>query len=352
MKGWADHSSSEDEDEAPERFNLTVEEIGKPPEEPQERQAQQEAKVHKSRPPKTYVYPTEPPFSAFVGNVAFSIVDPNDLANELVKITKEKLGVDIVIENPRIVMDRHSEKQQHRGFAYVQVQNVDQLKALIQLNDFETVLAGRKIHLDTANGSGHERSRGNNRRGPANDIDGSKFRGGRYNRDRRGNSKDFNHEAGDEVTRDADSNIKSGPPAVRPTLKLQPRSKPLDVANQSTPTNSSIFGGAKANDAGNWRSNRKSEEQSNSRARSNHGASNKTSRDSRRGNTATSAISSSSTQTGPRKQDRKDRDVDRKKAAVVKKSPVAPVPPVQQEPKKEDKVVNKFAVLDFDSDSD
>lgn len=112
----------------------------------------------------------------------------------------------------------------------------------MELNDKEGTIAGRKVQMDTANGNYNKRRDAHQRRGQGEgNVDGSKFRGGKYNRNR--------NEGGGKS---------DGPPPVRTTLKLAPRTKKeTDEEKQAQGTSSNIFGGAKARDAQAWEQKRK-----------------------------------------------------------------------------------------------
>jgi hypothetical protein len=295
VKNWADHDSSDEEDllTPEEQIKIPIESGGMnhindrhelvegpsstdnnnnnnhqdsnaPPEEPP--------------PPRTYDFPTEAPFTAYVGNLAYNMIEANDLGDALVDLAKERLGLEIKVVHARIMMDRQNaapgDKPRHRGFGYVEVETLDQLKKLMELNDGQTFLAGRKIQVDTANhasgggggggggGRGGDRGggdrgghRGGNRGGERGsfgppDVDGSKFRGGRFS-GREGGGADRGPGGGTGS---------SGPPGERPRLKLQTRSKPKEDGDKAGAA-ASIFGGAKPRDEQSWAERRKSDNQ-------------------------------------------------------------------------------------------
>lgn len=131
----------------------------------------------------------------------------------------------------------------------------------MKLNDKQAMIAGRKIQLDTANQANHNNNRHNtnqnNRKGSSNrgsferrggpdshaPIDGSAFRGGRFAQN---NNKSRASGAG---------NVESAP-TQRPSLKLAPRTKPLEDKPGSS---QNIFGGAKARDEQEWEKKRVSQ---------------------------------------------------------------------------------------------
>lgn len=114
----------------------------------------------------------------------------------------------------------------------------------LNLNDGYSTLNGRAIHIDIAKnsrGPKHNNNRNNNNnndrnhhensiRGSGSDIDGSKFRGGRYSK--------YNND------KDAPP-LSSSQSSERRSLKLAPRTKPVEGRSAS---NSNIFGAAKPRD--------------------------------------------------------------------------------------------------------
>lgn len=318
IKSWADHCSSDSEDEDHHHDRQQQRESGEEavvdgngtvPEadgnDPVEKETQEDAPEgpHEDggtdatkedanlqpREPKVYDFPTEPPYTAFVGNIAFGILDAEELLHELrAAVAQANLETEINFVHARIVMDRRiSDKPRHRGFGYVQVETLEQLQALMQLNTMpDVMLAGRKIQIDTSNNDNnnnnnnhhrnnhgdhrqsrnHHYNKGSNFGGGGNhdsSIDGSKFRGGRFSRkDGGGERRDSARDAGGEAILDGTAPGSEGAvPQQRPSLKLTPRTKPVDDAtnNSMSQSASNIFGGAKPRDETTWQSRRKSE---------------------------------------------------------------------------------------------
>jgi len=326
IKSWADHCSSDSEDEDHHHDRHQQRESGEEAEaaaaaavvavdgdgtaltadgnDPSEKETQEDAPEgtqedeggadatkedanFQPREPKVYDFPTEPPFTAFVGNLAFGILDPEELLHELrAAVAQANLETEINFVHARIVMDRKSlDRPRHRGFGYVQVETLEQLQALMQLNTMpDVMLAGRKIQLDTSNNNNnnnhhhrnnqgdhrqsrnHHYNKGGNFGGGGNhdsSIDGSKFRGGRFSRKTGGGGErqDSARDAGGEAA--LDGTAPGGDAAVpqqRPSLKLTPRTKPVDDSkNSMSQSASNIFGGAKPRDETTWQSRRKSE---------------------------------------------------------------------------------------------
>lgn len=285
MKGWADHDTSDEESggEELDTISASAEDVAPPasieaeyfatadstdpltnegdstPQDPQQQDDQQQRRE------KVFQWPTEAPFTAYVGNLSYSLDDPRQLGEEITRLAKENLGVDVTVLNSRLARHRNNrnnnnsgtkdEPQRHRGFGYVQVETLEQLQAIVEgLGGAK--LAGRSIQLDTANQS--QPVGGSNRGKPSwdsnnhhhhhhykvNDLpDGSKFREGRYaNDDRRR-----------ETTEHKDPNQQ------RQGLKLQPRTKPLGKDDGASTPKSSIFGGGRARDEQSWLERRKND---------------------------------------------------------------------------------------------
>lgn len=275
MQRWADHcSSDEDTDD-----NYTVEEEQVEEIEPTTIEEEFSDKVQvntddtaseeqpdQQQPVRTYDFPDRPPFTAFVGNLSYDIQDTAQLQQGLADVVSERLGEKVRVLGGRICYDRDNTSGQHRGFGYVELESLEELKIVMKLNDDgKATLAGRKIQVDTANHNNRSNNnynrRGNNHRGSnhgdrrnnsnrdnesSEKIDGSKFRGGKFNNNNnnfRNNFRNNNH------SNHSNSNDANGPPRERPSLKLAPRSKPVDADRSSS---SNIFGGAKARDEQAW----------------------------------------------------------------------------------------------------
>eukprot|EP00531_Pseudo-nitzschia_arenysensis_P012721 CAMPEP_0116130608 /NCGR_PEP_ID=MMETSP0329-20121206/8572_1 /TAXON_ID=697910 /ORGANISM="Pseudo-nitzschia arenysensis, Strain B593" /LENGTH=380 /DNA_ID=CAMNT_0003625001 /DNA_START=192 /DNA_END=1334 /DNA_ORIENTATION=- len=260
MKSWADHCSS-DEDTDDNYSVDSVESEVKEEAQSLDEAFEEKAQINEPTPQaRTYDFPSQPPFTAFVGNLSFHIKEPSQLQQALADVVFERLGERVNVLGGRISFDRNSQK--HRGFGYVELETLDELKIVMKLNDDDgAMLAGRKIQVDTANhqtnqrnnnnynnrrggGRGDNNNNNNNNRGsfqraPNEKIDGSKFRGGKYNNQNSFRNKNNNN----------NKDTKDEAPRQRPSLKLAPRSKPVDERRSSS---SDIFGGAKARDEQAW----------------------------------------------------------------------------------------------------
>ncbi len=129
----------------------------------------------------------------------------------------------------------------------------------LNLNDGFSRINGRDLVIDVANNSRGPKHNNNNRNNSyrrnnntdnntdnnsnsnLSEIDGSKFRGGRYSKSSNGGSGNQNNNA-------------PAPPAERRSLKglLAPRTKPVEGSGRST-SQSTIFGDARPRDEQSWR---------------------------------------------------------------------------------------------------
>ena len=77
---------------------------------------------------KVYDFPDKPPFTAFVGNLAFSVKDPEELKAAISTAAADCLGANINLISGRIAIDRRDGK--HRGFGYVEVETLDEVRVV------------------------------------------------------------------------------------------------------------------------------------------------------------------------------------------------------------------------------
>lgn len=297
VKGWADHSSSEEEEEEQYEHSTAFVEhdipvdagqgTAQPTHQPQIRfhppNNQYEAAVEE----RTYEYPTEPPYTAFVGNLAFSVTDVPMFVDAMSKLVSEQLQVNIKFISGKIISDPQSNPTRHRGFGYIEVETVEDLQKLMELNKCQhPFIAGRRITVDTSTQKGGSNNRSHDRRRPSNASnngshhnthnnrrnssrsitsthsdaasEGPKFRGGRQH-----NNIGDRHSEPPLTTNDAPLSASS---SQRPVLTLKPRSKPVGGEGQSGSvgndaassrlggSSSSIFGAAKPRDEQSWTS--------------------------------------------------------------------------------------------------
>lgn len=134
MKNWADHCSSDEE---------SVDEIDQVAEQVQAQKLADEpaateeavdtidaidpAPMEDAPPagPRTYVFPDKPPFTAFIGNLAYSLKDPEELKEAVTKCAVDTLGQEIKILGARISFDRTGK---HRGFGYLELETLEEVR--------------------------------------------------------------------------------------------------------------------------------------------------------------------------------------------------------------------------------
>ena len=385
VKGWADHCSSDEEDDDEYQPVVVVSPPGSlrgPPSadahEPGAVPREDSRGAPQTNMPqkKVYDYPTEPPFTAYVGNLAYTLTDSNDLAAEVQALASEKLHVSIRVIDARIMKDRNN-NDRPRGFGYVEVETVEMLQQLMDLNSSGNAqIAGRTVTFDVSNNNNNSNNRRNSNNSNSNhrssnnsNIDGSKFRGGRFT------TKQGQQGSAPESSTPRDA------AAQRPSLKLKPRTKPVEEqeADPSQSSNSDIFGGAKARDETSWKERRtsgKQHHQGNASTEGERQQQQQTRKDSNnkgrggrsgmrggrgdvggRGPSGEAAVRQSDTggeSTGTERasfRDKKKTDHRKPHAPALAPKPAPPAEPEKAPPKKPS-VTNVFAALAMDSDSD
>lgn len=132
MKSWADHCSSDEEsliDEiAQELENQDLQDEDKQVEEPSgtAQDDDEDDDVQAVVVEKHYNFPDRPPYTAFVGNLAYSINDAETLKGEIGQLVTNRLGGQQVnVVQGRVGLDRTGK---HRGFGYVEVETLDEVR--------------------------------------------------------------------------------------------------------------------------------------------------------------------------------------------------------------------------------
>jgi len=286
-------------------------------------------------PKKEFVLPTQPPYTAFAGNLAPTVEDQRQVVDAIVAVD-EKIAVDRV----RLMTDRETGKR--KGYCYIELKSVEDLSALLNLNG-ELMVAGRILRLDVAtsqrSNSGGDRRRGggrfghrdrDNRRGgghPSSEADGSKFRGGFQRRDEQRER-----------------------PSERPKLVIRSvRGEGGSPGGNGASERSNIFGGGKPRDeqkgpaSSLQRSLKTSEEHDNQHSNGGRFGGRGDRKGGRSGRGGRGHHHSGRYKGG--------RDDDYHRGAQHKPEP-KPLPVAQENKSSVTKTVNKFAALGFDSDSD
>ncbi|XP_043504443.1 eukaryotic translation initiation factor 4H-like isoform X2 [Polistes fuscatus] len=223
--------------------------------------------------------PTEPPYTAFVGN----------LPNGIVQGDVDKIFKQLNVKGVRLVKDRETDR--FKGFCYVEFEDLSDLEAALDL-DGSVDVEGSIIKIDVAEGKRNDRGGGFDRRGRGGHNSNSGFRGregyndrgpggggggrqgsgwdsrnnrgnyGQFNDDSSGGSREWSRTAsrsysGRPMSRGMGSDHKpfndesdlkdpSAGTSRRKRLVLAPRSIPDPVnAIAESSKSSSIYGGAK-----------------------------------------------------------------------------------------------------------
>lgn len=135
-KSWADHCSSDEEsiDNGIEDLNDSVDQLAmvdprtKVGEAMNDQQHEPHVEQPEEMPPIEMLYdlPDRPPFTAFIGNLAFSIKEPDQLKYAIMDAVEDQLGEKINVIEGRVATDRRDGK--HRGFGYVEVETLDEVR--------------------------------------------------------------------------------------------------------------------------------------------------------------------------------------------------------------------------------
>ena len=118
MKSWADHCSSDEEsfneDTPLDKFDSDDEEVQEPATKELEQKMEETTledeppKPEELPPPRTYDFPSGPPFTLFVGNLSYNIKDGQQLGEALTNLVKDRLQQDIHVVRGKIGFDRQN----------------------------------------------------------------------------------------------------------------------------------------------------------------------------------------------------------------------------------------------------
>jgi len=125
MKSWADHCSSDEESDDVPRVSSLGNLQGL---DDNDSDSDHSDEVSEEEEVPTYNFPTDPPFTAFVGNIPFDIQDANHLAYELQELCKKTLNKEVTAVNGRLMLDRDTGKK--KGFGYVEFETLDDVRFL------------------------------------------------------------------------------------------------------------------------------------------------------------------------------------------------------------------------------
>jgi hypothetical protein len=139
IKSWADHCSSDEEDsvadEPHDDEDLAADAAAKL--QVEEDDAAAAAAAVPVSPdevvPRVYDFPTQPPYTAFVGNLSYSIKDSTMLADTVANLAKERLSEPVNVLGGRVAFNRTDPQGKHRGFGYVEVETLDQVSTAVSL---------------------------------------------------------------------------------------------------------------------------------------------------------------------------------------------------------------------------
>ena len=128
MNSWADHcSSDEEEDDIPrvstlqssENLDALDDELSS---DEKEQDIELEEKSHSN-------LPSEPPYTAFVGNLSFDIQDAKHLAYELEEMCEYFFNRKVTAVDGRLMTDKETGKK--KGFGYVEFETIEDVSAFL-----------------------------------------------------------------------------------------------------------------------------------------------------------------------------------------------------------------------------
>jgi translation initiation factor 4B len=132
IKSWADHCSSDEEDSVhddrveQELADEAAAQLQVNDAEPVTSDEIVPTDAGDSPPQRVYDFPSQPPFTAFVGNLSYQIKEVSQFTEAVENLAKELLEEPVKVLGGRIAYNR-TDPGKHRGFGYVEVETLDQV---------------------------------------------------------------------------------------------------------------------------------------------------------------------------------------------------------------------------------
>ena len=128
MQSWADIASDSDDDSVGQHHPANQVQHQEEEEEDVVREEEVVEIPEEAQPPKEYDWPSEPPFTAYVGNLPYSIKDSDDLSNGIQDLLHDRFQANIRIVKARLAMDRQENRP--RGFGYLEVETLEDVSIM------------------------------------------------------------------------------------------------------------------------------------------------------------------------------------------------------------------------------
>lgn len=117
MQSWADIDSESDDDSAGQHHPANQ---VQPEPEPEQEESEEE---EPPPPPKEYDWPSEPPFTAYVGNFPYKIKDSDELSRGIEHLLHDRFQASVRIVKSRLAMDRQENRP--KGFGYLELESLE-----------------------------------------------------------------------------------------------------------------------------------------------------------------------------------------------------------------------------------
>ena len=131
MKSWADHCSSDEEDDVPRVSTLQL----SSKDESDSNESDDDEGYHEDgnqgqqlEPTPHFKIPKDPPYTAFIGNLSFEVKDAKHLAYELEQMCISIMGKTVTAIDGRLVRDKATGNS--KGFGYVVFSTADEVSEL------------------------------------------------------------------------------------------------------------------------------------------------------------------------------------------------------------------------------